>query len=129
MSRAVLVLITMLSACSERGDTDDGGQDSDDTIVDTDSGTDTDSGAGTDAGPPTRTIYTGACARSYTNGTCSNDVECMTGGCGGEMCANEGLFTTCDCTAPPASCGCVDGKCVWSLHDVPPAMRVRPPIE
>jgi hypothetical protein len=29
------------------------------------------------------------------------------------MCASETLFTTCDCTAPPASCGCVDGMCRW----------------
>jgi hypothetical protein len=71
-----------------------------------DSGT-ADAGAG-DAG---RTVVTGSCVRTF--GTCSVDTDCMPGGCGGEVCASADISSTCDCTSPTASCGCIAGSCAW----------------
>jgi len=59
-----------------------------------------------------RTIATGHCYRTF--GSCGNDLDCSPGGCGGESCASEDIFTTCDCTRPTdATCGCVAGMCAW----------------
>lgn len=63
----------------------------------------------------TRDVVTGACIK--TNGdACAEDADCMSGGCGGELCFNPALSggaSDCECTAPPFSCGCVNGQCVW----------------
>lgn len=69
--------------------------------------------AGQDAGDPDagRTIFEGPCARSF--GSCTEDTDCMPSGCGSETCASEPIASTCDCTRPAASCGCIDGACVW----------------
>jgi hypothetical protein len=82
-------------------------------------------GAGGTAGAPSgsggsdsgdRTPVSGGCARS-SGDACTSDADCVTGGCGRELCygvaSGEGI-TTCDCTAPAgSSCGCVDGACTW----------------
>lgn len=48
---------------------------------------------------------------------CAVDADCVRGGCSLEVCsADKNVVTTCDAIAwPPAgaSCGCVDGACVW----------------
>lgn len=62
----------------------------------------------------------------YSNGTCSTDADCSTGGCSGESCIsvsllNEedgGFVTTCEFSPefPNAlgySCGCVNKVCGW----------------
>jgi hypothetical protein len=68
------------------------------------------------AGSGDRTPVEGEmCARDEGH-ACETDADCATGGCGGELCYNPGLgdgATTCDCTAPAANCGCVDGTCAW----------------
>ncbi len=66
-----------------------------------------------DAGEPDagRTVFEGPCARRL--GECTVDSDCEASGCGGETCANEPIFSTCDCTMPAATCGCVDGMCNW----------------
>ncbi len=66
-----------------------------------------------DAGEPDagRTVFEGPCARRL--GTCTEDSDCMASGCGGETCASEEIISTCDCTMPAATCGCVDGMCNW----------------
>lgn len=56
-----------------------------------------------------------ACIRD-TNDACDTDADCTTGGCGGELCYNpavSGGNSTCDCSAPTLSCGCVEGTCSW----------------
>lgn len=57
----------------------------------------------------------GACVRN--NGDeCESDADCTSGGCGGELCFNPAVSegaSTCDCSAPAFSCGCVQGQCVW----------------
>jgi len=63
----------------------------------------------------------GFCGRS-TNGTCSRDSDCMTGGCSGQVCqsaAEPPVITTCeyrtcyDASAFRVTCGCEGGKCAW----------------
>jgi hypothetical protein len=101
------------------GGTDGGGVDAG---PGTDSGPADDAGPGDDAGGvdgggggddagTMRTVITDRCAPSF--GSCEVDFDCMTSGCGGEMCADMKVATTCDCVAPAASCGCVDGMCAW----------------
>jgi eight-cysteine-cluster-containing protein len=52
----------------------------------------------------------------YKN-ACKVDADCFTGGCAGEVCsAQNDIVSACD--IPPlkpqhASCGCVDGECIW----------------
>lgn len=69
--------------------------------------------AETDAGEADagRTIFEGACARTF--GTCDDDSDCMPSGCGSETCSSEEIVSTCDCTMPAATCGCIDGSCAW----------------
>jgi hypothetical protein len=59
------------------------------------------------------------CARDEGH-ACETDADCAVGGCGGELCYNPDLGgggTTCDCTAPAANCGCVDGTCADEDED------------
>lgn len=54
------------------------------------------------------------CARDGDR--CETDADCQVAGCGGELCYNPDVSdgaTACDCTAPDAACGCVDGACTW----------------
>ena len=56
-----------------------------------------------------------ACIRS-TNDACQTDADCVSGGCGGEVCYNpavSGGASTCDCGPPSIGCGCVNGSCTW----------------
>lgn len=48
---------------------------------------------------------------------CTTDLDCVVGGCSGEVCAAEPLASTCEVVEPlPAGeCGCVDGACQWWL--------------
>lgn len=49
------------------------------------------------------------------NNVCNTDADCMVGGCSGEVCAAESVFTTCEALpyGPTGSCGCLDGLCQW----------------
>ena len=64
---------------------------------------------------------TGFCGWS-TKGSCSNDSECITGGCSGQVCqskSEEPVITTCeykDCYNDEAygvECKCVNNTCQW----------------
>jgi len=48
--------------------------------------------------------------------SCATDADCMVGGCSGEVCAAEPVFSTCEVlpTMPNGSCGCHNGQCVWN---------------
>ena len=63
-----------------------------------------------------RTPASGQCVKN-SNDACSTDADCLSGGCGGELCYNPALgggISTCECTAPAVTgCGCVAGKCTW----------------
>jgi len=57
-----------------------------------------------------------------TRGQCSSDVDCITGGCSGQVCqsrSEEPVITTCEYTecynaqAYGVTCGCVNNKCQW----------------
>ena len=65
---------------------------------------------------PNRTVATGVCVRNSFD-ACSQDSDCVSGGCGGELCFNpavSGGASFCDCVQPTGvSCGCVNGKCAW----------------
>lgn len=54
-------------------------------------------------------------APSFKN-DCTTDKDCMVGGCSGEVCAAEGVITTCEVLAehPSGGCGCLAGKCQWN---------------
>jgi len=67
------------------------------------------------------TPNTGFCGWS-TNGSCTSDADCTSGGCSGQVCqskSEEPVITTCeykDCYNADASgveCGCLAGKCQW----------------
>jgi hypothetical protein len=66
--------------------------------------------------PSDREVVTGMCIKN-SNDSCSTDADCVTGGCGGELCYNPasgGGISTCECTSPVGpSCGCVAGRCSW----------------
>jgi hypothetical protein len=62
-----------------------------------------------------RVPTSGACVRS-TEDACETDADCVSGGCGGELCFNPAVSSgasTCECTAPSLGCGCVFGRCTW----------------
>ncbi|MDD5171495.1 MAG: eight-cysteine-cluster domain-containing protein [Candidatus ainarchaeum sp.] len=57
-----------------------------------------------------------------TNGSCSADEDCTSGGCSNQVCQSENeepVITTCEYTecynaaAFGVSCGCVSGQCQW----------------
>ena len=59
----------------------------------------------------------GMCVKN-SGDACSTDADCVSGGCGGELCYNPAMgggISTCECTTPTdvAGCGCVDGQCSW----------------
>ncbi len=65
-----------------------------------------------------RTPASGQCIKN-SNDTCTTDADCVSGGCGGELCFNPAGgtgFSSCECAGPgagAAGCGCVQGKCSW----------------
>lgn len=57
----------------------------------------------------------GVCIKNAGD-VCESDADCISGGCGGELCFNpelSGGASDCDCTAPALGCGCVQGACTW----------------
>jgi hypothetical protein len=65
---------------------------------------------------PERKVASGACVKNSFD-SCTKDSDCISGGCGGELCFNPafgGGISTCECVQPTGvSCGCVNGKCAW----------------
>lgn len=65
---------------------------------------------------PERNVASGMCIKNSFD-SCNSDADCVSGGCGGELCFNPafgGGFSTCECVQPSGvSCGCVNGKCAW----------------
>ena len=64
-----------------------------------------------------REIASGWCVKNSLD-SCETDADCVSGGCGGELCYNPaegGGISTCECTSPTnvTGCGCVAGKCAW----------------
>ncbi|WP_437965449.1 hypothetical protein WMF04_38310 [Sorangium sp. So ce260] len=62
-----------------------------------------------------RTPASGRCIRN-SGDACASDADCAIGGCGSELCHNPAVsegVSTCDCTSPGLSCGCVDGACTF----------------
>ena len=65
---------------------------------------------------------------------CSTDADCAPTGCSSEVCttaeAGAGMMTTCGiepCFQILDTCGCIEGRCSWSLKDeVPPALQNLP---
>jgi eight-cysteine-cluster-containing protein len=59
-------------------------------------------------------------------GECSQEMDCSTAGCAGEVCTAAAnaldVVTTCDEIHPGQhfSCGCVNTRCRWSTGDTPP---------
>ena len=57
---------------------------------------------------------------------CETSADCMVGGCSGEVCAAENVYTTCELLpyGPEGGCGCVEGQCVWHTREcAPPECR------
>jgi eight-cysteine-cluster-containing protein len=59
-------------------------------------------------------------------GECTSDLDCTAGGCSGEVCVTvkdaATLSTTCDklpCFTVLKSCGCISGKCSWTVNSTP----------
>ena len=57
-----------------------------------------------------------------SDGECTTDSDCTTGGCSGELCATpaslEGMMSTCEmlpCFRVLDSCGCNEGRCSWTV--------------
>lgn len=64
-----------------------------------------------------RVPASGMCVRNG-NEACTTDADCVSGGCGGELCYNASFgvgISPCDCSTPQnvGGCGCVSGKCSW----------------
>lgn len=98
------------------------------------------------AGPPptTKTATTtaaelyGACRerveRPEKDGECASDADCVASGCSQELCtskaaAAEGLMSTCEmrpCFKVLDACGCVEGRCSWSLKELAPGEAALP---
>lgn len=67
------------------------------------------------------------------DGECTTDEDCVAAGCSTEVCmtkANaEGFTTTCDaqpCFEALDTCGCVEGRCSWSVKPDAPATDAPP---
>jgi eight-cysteine-cluster-containing protein len=54
---------------------------------------------------------------THAKNDCQTDADCVVGGCSGEVCAAEGVISTCEAlpVGPSGACGCVAGQCQW--HD------------
>jgi len=63
-----------------------------------------------------RTPVSKACVKNAGD-ACASDADCVSGGCGGELCYNPAVSdggSTCECGPPQGvSCGCVGGACTW----------------
>jgi len=71
-------------------------------------------------------LYARVEGTSFKN-DCSADAQCQVGGCSGEVCtAEQGVNTTCEMPADGfpskgATCGCVQGQCLWFRAGAAPA--------
>jgi len=69
------------------------------------------------------------------DGECKTAADCGVSGCGGELCAAKShgaIASTCEvraCFSVLDSCGCVEGRCTWSLKAAVPEGRRIIPIE
>jgi len=85
-----------------------------------------DGGARAAAVPTSHPQYQRVEGTSFQNG-CSADSKCFTGGCSSEVCsAEEGVSSTCEAPSAGwpsagATCGCVDGQCIWYKGGSDPA--------
>jgi eight-cysteine-cluster-containing protein len=64
---------------------------------------------------------------------CTSDADCATAGCSGEVCTTvaeaAGVMSTCEvkpCFSILDRCGCVDGRCSWSIKAAAPPPVQRP---
>ena len=50
---------------------------------------------------------------------CMYDADCVIGGCSGEVCAAETVYTTCELLpySPEGACGCIGGECWWHVAE------------
>lgn len=66
-------------------------------------------------------------------GECTTDADCARAGCSSEVCTAAasagGVMTTCEvqpCFSVLDACGCVEGRCRWSIRDAVPAPALPP---
>ncbi len=66
-------------------------------------------------------------------GECTTDADCARAGCSSEVCtaaASAGdVMTTCEvqpCFSVLDTCGCVEGRCRWSIRDTLPEPALPP---
>jgi eight-cysteine-cluster-containing protein len=133
-----LTLLILLTACSQKSKTADPAPDD----AATEQAATTDDGAEVvgDAADslPERTPETmykecfGRVEGPSADGECTTDKDCQAAGCSTEVCttaeAAKGIMTTCEikpCFKILDACGCVEGRCSWSLKDSLP----EPPPE
>jgi len=64
---------------------------------------------------------------------CSTDEDCARAGCSSEVCTTRAaaseVMTTCEvlpCFQAVEACGCVEGRCRWSLADAMPSLEPLP---
>lgn len=69
------------------------------------------------------------------SGECQSDADCITTGCGGQLCASEPRVTTCEWRdeyacyqAPTTSCGCNAGSCGWAQTAELAQCLEQPPV-
>jgi eight-cysteine-cluster-containing protein len=77
--------------------------------------------------PDPRALYDGCrnrLERPESDGECSKDEDCGRAGCSQEVCTTQAraaeVITTCavlPCFSVLDRCGCVDGKCTWTLKE------------
>lgn len=67
------------------------------------------------------------------DGECASDADCVKAGCSSEICttaeAASDIMSTCEvlpCFSVLDACGCVDGRCRWSIADKVPAAPMPP---
>jgi eight-cysteine-cluster-containing protein len=93
--------------------------------------------AATDAAVTPQALYD-ACRERVegveADAECTTDADCAPVGCSGETCvtveAGKGMMSTCDvqaCFGVLDQCGCVQGRCSWSLKSVVPEGAALPP--
>jgi eight-cysteine-cluster-containing protein len=65
------------------------------------------------------------CVPIPSSEACSNDADCMVGGCSNELCGLRGEELVSTCVWKPeftcfekTKCGCVDGQCAWKHNEV-----------
>lgn len=56
------------------------------------------------------------------NNACRSDDDCVVSGCSAEICAAEGIPSTCEGlpSTPEGGCGCIEGVCIWNIDSCDP---------